>query len=126
MGQAKAIKSPITLLITGTQVDHWSLKQAQLRDMTDLKLLSYLQAQSETELEELVLTKTTPRKDWKDLSPVLAASAPLITPSATKTAKEVFPGDQNTLQGGHGMNILMLHPPLILLSSPTSSTDSKQ
>lgn len=78
-------------------MNHWSLKEAQLRDTNGLKLLSYLQAQSERELEELVFNYKQPRKDWKDMSPVLAASAPLISPSATKTGKDVFPGDQNTL-----------------------------
>lgn len=57
MGKAKAIKSPITLLITETQVNHWSLKEALLRDMTGLELLSYLQAQ---ELEELVFNYKQP------------------------------------------------------------------
>lgn len=60
MGKGRAIKSPITLLMTGTPVNHWSLKEAQLRDRTGLKLPNYLQAQSEIELEELVFNYKQP------------------------------------------------------------------
>lgn len=83
VGKAKAIKSPITLLITGTQVNHRSLQEAQPRDRTGLKLLSYLRAQSETELEELVFNYRQPpgrttRTQALFWQPLLLLSVPLL------------------------------------------------
>lgn len=46
------MKRSIALLSTGNQMSNWSLKGAQLRDMSGLNLLSYVHAQAETELEE--------------------------------------------------------------------------